>query len=141
MVVEPILNSPCTVPHSLFTLHVTSLSSISLFTLHMTSHFSVVYQLGWLKPDLIGHNSKSQNEMVHNFRSNEPIHPIFERNLSFMIIHHPAKFHQNRSRTFWDNRATHTHRQKYTHTDRNTHTDTYTLMKIIPVQKQSFWAR
>ena len=27
----------------------------------------------------------------------------------------------------------------YTHTDR--HTDTYTRVKIIPVQKQSFWDR
>ena len=31
----------------------------------------------------------------------------------------------------------------YRHTDRHTHrhTDTYTRMKMIPVQKQSFWAR
>ena len=32
-----------------------------------------------------------------------------------------------------------THRHTDTQTD--TQTDTYTLMKIIPVQKQSFWAR
>ena len=104
---------PCLI--CLFTLHVTSLSSISLFTLHMTSHFSVVYQLGCSKTDLIGHNSKSQNEMVHNFRSNEPIHPIFERDLPFIIINNSAKFYQNRPRTFWDNRYKdgHTHRQTH----------------------------
>ena len=33
----------------------------------------------------------------YNFRSNEPIHFIFERNRDFIIIHHPAKFHKNRS--------------------------------------------
>ena len=32
-------------------------------------------------------------------RSTGPIHLIFERKLSFIIIHHPAKFYQNRSRT------------------------------------------
>ena len=111
------VNVPCLI--CLFTLHVTSLSSISLFTLHMTSHFSVVYQLGCLKPDLIGHNSKSQNEMVHNFRSNEPIHPIFERNLSFIIINHPAKFHQNRSTTFWENRGKRLHTHRHIHADKN----------------------
>ena len=29
----------------------------------------------------------------------------------------------------------------HTHPHTNTQTDTYTRMKIIPVQKQSFWAR
>ena len=47
------------------------------------------------------------------------------------VVHHPAKFDQNRSRTF-DIIERQTHRHK---------TDTMTPMKIIPVQKQSFWAR
>ena len=51
-------------------------------------------------------------------RSTKPIHPIFERNLSFIILNHPAKFHQNRSRTVWDNRY------KNLQTDRHTHTQT-----------------
>ena len=58
-------------------------------------------------------------------RSTKPILSIFKRNLSFIIIHHPAKFHQNRSRTFWDNRYTHSH----THTQTHTHTDTYTRIE------------
>ena len=61
----------------------------------------------------------------------QQIDRIFERNRAFIIIHHPAKFHLNQSRTFWDNRPT------------NTHTDTHTHkpMKIIPVQNQRFWTR
>ena len=53
--------------------------------------------------------------------STNPIDLIFERNRDIIIIHHPAKFHQNRSRTFWDNRPTH-----HTHTDRHTDTQTHT---------------
>ena len=33
------------------------------------------------------------------------------------------------------------HRHTDTQTNTGTHTDTYTPMKIIPAQKQSFWAR
>ena len=62
-------------------------------------------------------------------RSINAINLIFERNRDFIIIHRPAKFHENRLRTFWVNRRT------------DTHTDRYTPMKIIPLQKQSFWAR
>ena len=52
-------------------------------------------------------------------RSTKAIHLIFERNLSLIIIHHPAKFHQNLSRTFWDNR----YKESQTHTQ---HTQTHT---------------
>ena len=55
----------------------------------------------------------------------QPINLIFERNRAIIIIHHPAKFHENRSRTFWDNRTTHTHRQtdRQTDTHRHIHAD------------------
>ena len=33
-------------------------------------------------------------------RSIKQIQPIFEKKLYFIILHHPAKFHRNRSRTF-----------------------------------------
>ena len=58
-------------------------------------------------------------------RSTKAIHLIFERNLSLIIIHHPAKFHQNLSRTFWDNRykESHTHTHTHTHTHRHIHAD------------------
>ena len=54
-------------------------------------------------------------------RSINAIDIIFKRNLYFIIIHHPAKFHQNRSRTFWVNRVL--HRQTDTHTHRQIHAD------------------
>ena len=50
-----------------------------------------------------------------------PIDLIFERNRDFVIIHHPAKFHENRLRTFWDNRVTDTHTHRHTH--RHIHAD------------------
>ena len=58
-------------------------------------------------------------------RSTGLIYPIFERNLSFIIIHHPAKFHQNRSRTFWDK----SYKHAQTHTQTHTLTNTYVRMK------------
>ena len=73
------------------------------------------------------------HSFVRGLRSINAIDLIFERNLYFIIIHLPTKFYQNRSRTFWVNS------ESDTQTD--TQTDRYTPMKIIPLQKQSFWAR
>ena len=55
----------------------------------------------------------------------QPINLIFEKNWAIVIIHHPAKFHENRSRTFWDNRKIHTHTDRQTdrHTHRHMHAD------------------
>ena len=50
-----------------------------------------------------------------------PIDLIVERNRAIIIIHHPAKFHWNRSRTFWDNRTIHTQTDRHTH--RHIHAD------------------
>ena len=77
-------------------------------------------------------------DFTHSFgrgiSSTKAINLIFKRNRAIIIIHNPTKFHWNRSRTFWDNLTTHTDRHIHTHPD------TYTRTKIIPVQKQSFWA-
>ena len=45
---------------------------------------------------------------------------IFEKNLSFIIIHHPAQYHENRSITFWFYWKK---KQNYRHTDTHTHAD------------------
>ena len=50
-----------------------------------------------------------------------PINSIIKRNLYFIITHQHAKFHQNRSRTFWDNRYKDSHTDR--HTDRHIHAD------------------
>ena len=77
----------------------------------------------------------SSVDFNHSFgqgmRSIEEIDLIFKRNLYFIIIHIPAKFHKNRLRTFWVK----------SESDKQTHTDRYTPVKIIPLHKQSFWAR
>ena len=67
-------------------------------------------------------------------RSTGPIYLIFKRNRDIIIIHHPTKFNQNRSRTFWDNLGTdsQTHRHTYTHID------TQPRMKIKPLKKNFF---
>ena len=76
----------------------------------------------------------------------QPIDLIFERNRDFVIIHHPAKFHENRLRTFWDNRVTdrHTDRHTDTQTDRDRQIDRqmhvgYTLYVIIPPSVLCFY--
>ena len=51
--------------------------------------------------------------------STGPIDFIFERNLFFIIIHHPAKFHQNQSKTFLDYQLKEL--QAHTQTDRHIH--------------------
>ena len=61
---------------------------------------------------------QSKTQMVPNFRSNGPIKLIFEMNLSYSIIKHPHKFHQNRSRTFESIDI----KMADTQTDRQTHT-------------------
>ena len=54
------------------------------------------------------------------------IHLNFERNRGIINIHHAAIFDKHQLSTFLDNRYTHTK------------THTFTPMKIIPLQKQSF---
>ena len=56
--------------------------------------------------------------------------------LSLIILHHLARFHQNQSRTFWDNRGKRS--QKNTHRDRHIHADKNNIKNN---NKQSFWAR
>ena len=75
--------------------------------------------------------------MVPNFRFNGPNELIFERIVSFTIVDHLLKFHQNWSRTFGDK----SYKYGQTHRQTDRHTDTSTPMKLIPVQKQGFWAR
>ena len=58
----------------------------------------------------------SNGRIMHSTVS---IHSIFERNLSFIIINHPAKFHKNWSRTFWDNRGKHSHTDRHNDADEN----------------------
>ena len=52
-------------------------------------------------------------------RSINAINLIFERNRDFIIIHRPAKFHENRLRTFWVNRVTDRHTHRQIHADEN----------------------
>ena len=52
-------------------------------------------------------------------RSINAINLIFERNRAIIIIHHPAKFQENRSRTFWVNRVIHTQTDRQIHADEN----------------------
>ena len=54
-------------------------------------------------------------------RSTKPIYHIFKKNMNSTFLHHPTKFHQNRSITFWD--KVYKDSQKDTHIDR--HTDRY----------------
>ena len=72
--------------------------------------------------------------MVPNFRLNGPLELIFDRNLSFITIIILPSFIEIGQELF-EIIEVKTHRQTHTQTD------TYTRMKIIPVQKQSFWAR
>ena len=52
-------------------------------------------------------------------RSIDAINLIFERNRDFIIINRPAKFHENRLRTFWVNRVTDRHTHRQIHADEN----------------------
>ena len=53
-------------------------------------------------------------------RSTGPIHPIFERNLFIIIIHHPGNYHQNRTMNFRDiNRKTRTDTHRHNDADEN----------------------
>ena len=92
-----------------------------------------------IKTDRYGDFNISNGRGIH---STELIHLIIKSDLNFIILHHPAKFHQNRWRTFWDNRGKHsntdtqTHTQTHRHTDRHIHADENNTF-----QKQSFLAR